>query len=160
MRYSFVVRFPTIVALAAFATLGAVATAPAAFAAVARVTCSKVVGVGNASHPAVISGCNDVAKTGGKGTLVATYPNRGPDGFWTFTWAGSHGTTTVHFRSRTPKKSFCPKGWIAFVDTGHVIGGTGPAATVMPRGQTVSARGCGNPKTNTARLAKGSKFIL
>lgn len=160
MRNSFVVRIPTIVAVAALATLGALATAPAASAGVARVTCSKVVGVGNVSHPAVISGCNDVAKTGGKGTLVATFPNSGPDGFWTFTWSGNHGTTKVHFRSRTPKKSFCPKGWIAFVDTGHVTGGTGPAATVMPKGQTVSARGCGSPKTGNGKLAKGTKFIL
>ena len=153
-------RFPTVVALAAFATLGSLVTAPAASAAVARVTCSKVVGIGNAAHPAVVTGCNDVAKTGGKGTLVATYPSRGPDGFWTFTWDGDHGTTRVHFRSRTPKKSFCPKGWISFVDSGHVVGSTGPAATVTPKGQTVSAHGCANPKTGNARLAKGSKFIL
>ncbi len=161
MRYSLVVRLPTVIALATCATLGSLAVSGPASATVARVTCSKVVGAGTARHPAIASGCTDVAKTGGTGKIVAKFPNVGrPPGIWTITWAGKHGTTRVSFRWKSPKKNACPKGWLEAIDTGKITGGTGPAHTVIPKGQTMSARGCGNPRTGASALLKGTKLIL
>lgn len=160
MRSSFIVRLPAILALATCATLGSLVVSGPASAAVARVTCSSVVGIGDAKHPAIVTGCNDVAKTGGRGKLVAKWPNGGATGVWTFTWVGDHGTTTVRVTERAPQKNTCPKGRIPFVATGKVTGGTGSAHTVIPKGQTVSAHGCGNVKTGVGRLAEGTKLIL
>jgi len=158
MRCSSLLRLPLLMALAAVATVGSLATASAA---VARVTCSSIVGVGNAKHPAAVTGCTDPAKTGAMGTLVARWPGSGSTGIWTFAWAGGHGTSIVRVTERAQKKhNTCPKGWLPFVAAGKVIGGTGTAHAVIANGQTVSAHGCGNAKTGVGRLAKGTKLVL
>ena len=122
--------------------------------------CSSLVGIGNAKDPAAVTGCNHVAKTGGKSTVVAHWTDTPGKGTWVFHWAGHHGTTTVRVTEIRPKKNTCPKGWLPFLATGTVIGGTGSAHTVIPKGQAFSTHGCVDPMTASSRLLKGTKLIL
>ena len=149
-----------VAAVASCAALGSLAMTGTAGAAVPRMACSSIVGIGNAKNPAAVTGCNHVAKTGGQGTLVAHWSSSGDKGTWVFHWAGHHGTTTVSITAKNGKKGTCPKGWFSFVDTGKVIGSTGSAHSVIPKGEAVSAHGCGDLKTGNGRLRPGTKLIL
>jgi hypothetical protein len=161
MRCSSLARLPLVIALAAVATLGSLAASPPASAAVARVTCSSVVGIGDAKDPAIVSGCTNRAKTAGTGKLVDREPRNDNASIWTITWSGKHGTTIVRITTaKLDKKHTCPKGWVAFVESGKVTGGSGPAHVVIPNGQTVSAHFCGNGRTSEVRLWKGTKLVL
>jgi hypothetical protein len=162
MRSPTTLRLPLVFALAAVTPLGAsVASSSAASAAPARVTCTSGVGVGVKGDPAILSGCTNASKTGGKGKLVDVEPRNTNDSIWTITWAGKHGTTIVRInQGGVDTQSRCPKGWFAGWEGGKVTGGTGPAHTVIPNGQTVKVHLCLKPKTSFAQLAKGTKLVL
>jgi hypothetical protein len=161
MRALTILRLPLVIALVIAATLGAFALSSAASAAAARITCTGVTGVGVKGNPAIMSGCTNATKTGGKGKLVDVEPSNTNDSIWTITWAGKHGTTIVRVnQAGLDKKSRCPKGWIAGWEGGKVTGGTGSAHTVIPNGQTMKVHLCGKPLTSFAQLAKGTKLVL
>src|SRR3954468_1127820 len=95
MRSLTILRVPLVIALSIASTLGAFALSSAASAAAARVTCTSVAGGGVKGDPAIVSGCTNAAKTGGKGKLVDVEPRNTNDSIWTITWASKHGTTIV-----------------------------------------------------------------
>lgn len=161
VRAPTILRLPLVIALAIASTLAAFALSSAASAATARVTCTSVAGVGVKGDPAIVSGCTNAAKTGGKGKLVDVEPRNTNDSIWTITWAGKHGTTIIRInQAGVDKQNRCPKGWFAGWEGGKVTGGTGPAHTIIPNGRTIKVHICGKPNTNFGQLAKGTKLVL
>lgn len=142
----------------AFPIAGAVALTGPAVAA-SGVSCTSLTGKVNSQDAAKIklSGCNDTANTGGKGTTKGSATSTTA----TITWNGT-GTTTEDNVTTTiiTSGATCASGDIEEETTGDVTGGTGAAAKSIKKGWTEQSFVCYNPNTSQLSLAPGTTFEI
>ena len=130
-----------------------------AASAVTPVTCSKLSAPApkGTTSTATISGCTNVAATGGGGTQVTNITKL----TFVITWNAGKGTTTAKIAYKAqPSKGKCPAGTVARIGaTGTVTGGTGAALKAIPKGSKYSESVCYN-KTNVTTIEPGTKMVL
>ena len=144
------------VALAA-SSLMAIPLAGAA-SAVTPVTCTKLVAPapkGNTST-GTLSGCSNVAATGGGGTQVTNISKKTA----VITWNAKKGTTlfTISYKGG-PKANKCAPGSTLIVATGTVTGGSGAALKAIPKGSKYAESVCYDAKQNTV-IEPGTKMVI
>ena len=130
-----------------------------AASAVTPVTCSKLVAPApkGTTSTATISGCTNVAATGGGGKQVTNISKL----TFVITWNAKKGTTTakIAYKAQTTKGK-CPAGTVARISaTGSVTGGSGAALKAIPKGSKYSESVCYNSK-NVTTIEPGTKMVL
>jgi hypothetical protein len=107
------------------------------------------------------SKCKDTANTGKGGSMNASAIEGG--GSNVITW--SNGSVTdvtwnppVELAAGAPGNT-CPAGDIEYKGSGTVTGGTAPAITSIPEGDTVTLNACLSPKGKVTFLKPGILFI-
>jgi hypothetical protein len=163
MRHLGPIRFLALgVAVASLAGMALTTSAGAA----APVSCSNpksVTNVKKGTSTITLTGCTNPKATGGKGTGVVTFKalNAGSSKVaGKITW-NKTGTTTFSLSSKagkTPNK--CPKGTVLFLSTGKVLGGTGAALKLIPKGSPYSESVCANTTTGKTTMAPGTKVLI
>jgi hypothetical protein len=155
MRHLVPVRMVA-VALAA-GSLIAVPLAAAA-SAVTPVTCTKLVAPApkGTTSTGTISGCSNVAATGGGGKQVTNITKKTA----VITWNAKKGTTTFTISYKAgPKVNKCAKGSTLIVATGKVTGGSGAALKAIPKGSKYAESVCYDAKQNTS-IEPGTKMTI
>ncbi len=152
MRHLRVVRVLTVLALVAPAS-ATVWTMSGPASATAVISCSVEKGTG---LNAALSGCNDPANTGGKGSAVSKVI-KGTSGSSTIKW-NKTGTTTVAWNYTIVKPNKCAAGFTEIRETGKVTGGTGAAVKSITKGQSSIGTVCENAKGSS--LLKGTVWTF
>jgi hypothetical protein len=155
MRHLVPVRMVA-VALAA-GSLIAVPLAAAA-SAVTPVTCTKLTAPApkNNVSTGTISGCSNVAATGGGGKQVTNITKKTA----VITWNAKKGTTTFTISYKGgPIPNKCKPGSTLIVATGKVTGGSGAALKAIPKGSKYSESVCYDAKQNTS-IEPGTKMTI
>jgi hypothetical protein len=104
-----------------------------------------------------ISGCNDKANTGGKGTEKTT--ELGSTG--TIAWSGGEGTTKYDDSSYSGVSDpTCPSTDSEDESTGKITGGTGAAEKSIKKGWSFQAYVCYDASTGALTLAPGTHYLI
>ncbi len=152
MRRHLPTRVVAIAAMVAAGSLGSIAlVSGTAGASAPTVSCTtgtlKITGSGT------ISGCNDTANTGGKGTIAANISKK----TGTITW-NKTGTTTFKFTEKSVTNTKCVKGDTEISETATTTGGTSKALKSIPKGQVSTTLVC--VKGSSLSLVKGEKYQI
>jgi hypothetical protein len=153
-------RAAAIAAMVVASSLGTIALSTGvASASPPTVTCTGFSATGSTTSTAAVTGCNDPANTGGKGTAKSTENLTTRKGTATITW-NKTGTTTSSFTfTLNPKSTVkCPKGDILVKEISTTTGGSGAALKSIPKGQVATVYLCANAAKKTTTLAPGQKY--
>jgi hypothetical protein len=152
MRRHLPTRLVAIAAMVAGGSLGSIAlVSGTAGASAPTITCNT--GVLKITGSGTISGCNDTANTGGKGTIKAVVAKK----TGTITW-NKTGTTTFKFTEKSVANTKCAKGDTEISETATTTGGTGKAVKSIPKGQVSTTLVC--VKGSSITLVKGEKYKI
>ena len=164
MRRTRLTRLLTL-SVAATSLAGFAFIAPAGSAAKAPVTClnpKSVTNIKKGTSVVTLTNCTNPKATGGKGTGVVTFKAIGQTSkvAGKITW-NKTGTTTFSLSSKAaPKSVKCPKGTVGFTTVGKVLGGTGAALKLIPKGSPYSETVCANTTTGKTTMAPGTKVQI
>jgi hypothetical protein len=134
-------------------------------AAKAPVTClnpKSVTNIKKGTSVVTLTNCTNPKATGGKGTATVTFKAIGQKSkvAGKITW-NKTGTTTFSLLTVPASKSIkCPKGTTAFATAGKVLGGTGAALKLIPKGSPYSETVCANTTTGKTTMAPGTKVLI
>ncbi len=150
----FCTRVATIAAMVTITSVGSLAVASGVASASTPVATCNTFNT-NLAGTGTVTGCTDLANTGGKGT-VKTVSGKG-----TITW-NKTGTSTISAKDTVEKidTKCTPKTDIEILITATVTGGTGAAIKSIKVGQASSFYVCANTTTKTVALAPGQKFRI
>jgi hypothetical protein len=158
MKVSRLVRLLAVPAMAAPLIAGSMLVAGPAFAKAKIPECAAK--VNTTTLVVTFSKCKDTANTGKGGTMNATAIVSG--GTATANWSNGSSTTIawnppVMLAAGAPGNT-CPAGDIEYEGTGTVTGGTPPAITSIPVGDTVTMNVCLSSKGKVKVLKPGILF--
>jgi hypothetical protein len=129
-----------------------------AASAVTPVTCTKLTAPApkGTTSTATLSGCSNLAATGGGGKQVTNITKLSA----VITWNAKKGTTTFTIKYKGgPKVNKCATGSTLILATGSVTGGTGAALKAIPKGSKYSESVCYNSK-NVTSIEPGTKMTI
>lgn len=153
MRRHLPARFAAIAAMVAAGSLGSVGffATGVAGASAPTVTCTGF--SANITGTGKLTGCNDTANTGGKGTIKTNITKSTT----VVTWNGT-GTTTSKYTDKAVTPNKCKSPGIEIKETSTTTGGTGKALKSIPKGQVATLLVCENTKAKTVTLLPGQKI--
>ena len=163
------IRFISLgVATAALVGMSLATPAGAAGGAVCTKASSTTTKAGQATTTSSLSGCNNAAATGGKGSLLANYKNLAKITV-KITWNKTGTSTLVLHEKVGPKTNKCHGSGATkdglILTTGTVTGGTGKAGTLLKNTKfseslCVHTGGTKAKPTYTSYLLPGSKVLI